>query len=119
MLAVRTMARPAHNAGLGLDPASWAAEGLVDFVTVSHYLKNEFALPIAEFRAQFPADMPLYASIEYEPDPDTYRKIARQLWRDGVDGIMMFNFFAAREGTKEPPLEVLDEISDRERMLAG
>mgnify|MGYP001821878307 CR=1 FL=1 len=54
--------------------------------------------------------MPLYGSIEFEPKPDTYRKIAQQLYRDGADGVMLFNFFARREGGKEPPLQLLNEL---------
>lgn len=110
LLSARIMARPEQNLGLGLDPIGWAREGLLDFVTVSHYLRNTYPLPIAEYRAVLPPDMPLYASIEYETDPERYRSIARQLWRDGVDGIMVFNFFAAREGGREPPWDVLSEI---------
>jgi hypothetical protein len=85
---------------------------MLDFVIISHYLRNDFPLPVAEYRRLLPPDLPLYASIEVEGAPDAYRRIARRLWRDGVDGIMLFNFFTAREGGKEPPFELLNELGD-------
>jgi hypothetical protein len=118
-LTARIMAKPEHNTGLGLDPVTWASEGLLDFVTVAHYLKNAFPLPVSEYKALFPADLPMYACIEYEREPDRYREIARQLWSEGADGLMVYNFFAAREGGNEPPFFVLPELADRDRMLKG
>jgi hypothetical protein len=116
-LSARIMAKPEQNTGLGLDPVTWVSEGLLDFVIVSHYLRNEYDLPIGEYRDIFPDDLPLYASIEYEGEPDRYREIAQQLWRDGVDGIQMFNFYAARKGPVPPPFDVLSELADREASL--
>lgn len=110
VLSARIMARPEQNLGLGLDPVAWAREGLIDIVVVSHYLRNDFPLPIGEYRALLPADTPIYGSIEVEPSADTYRSIASQLRKDGADGIMLFNFFTTRESGKEPPFEVAKEI---------
>jgi hypothetical protein len=118
-LSVRVMARPEQSLGIGLDPARWAREGLIDFVVASHYLKNNFPLPLADYRAVLPDDMPLYGSIEVEPQADTYRVIARQLWRDGADGIMLFNFFTTREGGKEPPFEIIRDLGDPEKLGQG
>lgn len=112
LLSARIMAKPEQNRALGLDPFTWAQEGLLDFVTVSHYLRNQFTLPVREYRKLFPASLPLYASIEYAVDGDTYRQLARDLWREEPDGIMLFNFFAGNT-----PYEVIDELVDRERML--
>ncbi len=75
-------------------------------------MRNDFPLPIAEFRQRLPATLPVYASIEVEPDRADYRRIARQLWADGVDGIHLFNFFTTREGGKEPPFDLLKELGD-------
>jgi hypothetical protein len=119
LLSVRTMSKMYQNNGIGIDPVAWAKEGLFDFVIVSHYLRNEYELPIAEHLAAYPDDMPFYASIEFERDTDRYREIARKLWSDGVDGLQMFNFPAAREGDTQPPFEVLPELADREKMLGG
>ena len=112
LLSARISAKPEHNTGLGLDPVKWSREGTLDFVIISHYLRNDYPLPVGEFRRLLPKSFPIYASIEYEKDPDSYRRIARQLWSDGVDGIMLFNFFAAREGNRAPLLELLDELGD-------
>lgn len=109
-LSARVLARPEQNIAIGLDPFSWAQEGLLDFLVVSHYLRNDYPLPIAEFRDRLPETFPLYGSVEFEKDPDSYRKIARRLWDDGADGILLFNFFASRESGKEPPLELLNEL---------
>lgn len=110
LLSARIMARPEQNTGLGLDPIRWVREGLLDFVTVSHYLRNDFPLPVAEYRRLLPDGFPLYASIEVEPGPERYRQIAAELWAAGVDGLMLFNFFTWREGGNEPPFGVIGEL---------
>jgi YVTN family beta-propeller protein len=112
LLSARVMARPAQNLAIGLDPVTWVKEDLLDFIVVSHYLHNNFALPIKEYRKLFPDKLPLYASIEVAPDRDTYRNIARQLWQDGVDGILLYNFFTTRERGKEPPFDVIKELGN-------
>ncbi len=117
LLSARIMAKPEQNLGIGLDPAAWVQEGLLDFITISHYLRNTDELAIDEYRRIFPEGLPLYASIEFEREPDRYRELARDLWRRDVDGLMMFNFFASREGERQPPFFVLDELADRARML--
>ncbi|MBI5095202.1 MAG: beta-propeller fold lactonase family protein [Candidatus Hydrogenedentes bacterium] len=115
-LSVRIMALPEQNRAIGIDPIAWAKEGIVDFVTVSHYLRNDFPLPVREYRRVFPAGLPIYASIEVEPSKDTYRRIARWLWEDGADGLMVYNFFTTREGGKEPPFELLNELGDPRKL---
>ena len=112
LLSVRIMAKPEQNLSIGIDPINWAKEGLVDFIVVSHYLRNDFALPIKQYRSLMPKDMPIYASIEVEKTADKYRKIARQLYDDGVDGLMMFNYFTCREAGMEPDFSLLKELSD-------
>ncbi len=111
-LSARVLARPEQNTAIGLDPFAWAAEGLLDFLTIGHYLRNDFLLPVAEYRQRLPADLPLYACIEITQEPHEYRDIAKQLWQAGADGIMLFNFFAYRERGKEPPFELLDVLGD-------
>ncbi len=88
----------------------WAQEGLIDIVVASHYLHNNFPLPIAAYRDLLPPEMPLYGSIEVEQNADDYRRIAGQLWDDGVDGILMFNFFTCRERGVEPEFSLLREL---------
>jgi hypothetical protein len=116
LLSARVMARPEQNLAIGLDPVAWAKEGIVDFLEASHYLRNDFTLPIAEYRRVLPEKMPLYTSIEVAKDEETYRGIARQLWDDGTDGIMLYNFFTTREGGKEPPFGLLKVLGDREKL---
>ncbi len=114
LLSARILARPEQNLGIGLDPMTWAKEGLLDLVIVSHYLHNNFPLPIKEYRQLLPDDMPLYASIEVEREADKYRSIAGQLYDEGVDGILMFNFFTSREQGRKPQFELLKELGKRE-----
>ncbi len=110
LLSVRVMAKPEQNRGLGLDPVDWANRGLIDFVIASHYLHNNFPLPIKAYRKLLPETMPLYASIEVEREAETYRRIARRLCADGADGIMMFNYFTSRERGGEPHFGLLKEL---------
>ncbi|MCK5862048.1 MAG: hypothetical protein KAH38_06165, partial [Candidatus Hydrogenedentes bacterium] len=110
-LTVRVMATPEQNRSIGLDPVSWAEAGLLDSIIISHYLHNNFPLPVNEYRAMLPDTLPIYASIEVEAEADRYREIAKQLWSDGVDGIMMFNFFTCRERGIEPDFSILSELS--------
>ncbi|MBI4605475.1 MAG: hypothetical protein HY721_26210 [Planctomycetes bacterium] len=121
LLSARVLATPEACRTAGLDPAAWGREGLVDFVTASHFLHNDFPLPVAEHRRLLPTGLSLYASIEVEPSADAYRRIALRLWADGADGLMLFNFFTSREERPpaEPPFEVLRELGGPERIDAG
>jgi hypothetical protein len=118
LLSVRILARPEQNFAIGLDPFAWARESLVDFIVVAHYLRNDFPLPIQEFRNRMPESMPIYASIEVEADRDAYRRIASRLWADGADGLLLFNFFTGREEGKDPPFDLLKELGDPETIPA-
>ncbi|MAT14463.1 MAG: hypothetical protein CMJ46_04250 [Planctomyces sp.] len=112
LLSARILARPRQNLAIGLDPVTWAQQDLLDFITVSHYLRNDFALPVDEYRQQMPATLPIYASIEVEKEADRYREIARALYDKGADGLMMFNYFTRREGGEEPDFSLFKELSD-------
>ena len=54
LLCARIMAQPEQNHAIGLDPVAWAKEGLLDFVVVSHYLRNDYPLPIRKYRELLP-----------------------------------------------------------------
>ena len=110
LLSARIMAKPEQNLAIGLDPVTWAREGLIDFVIVSHYLRNDYPLPIRAYRDLLPPEMPIYASIEYEREDQPYRDYARQSYLDGADGIMVFNFFARQQGGNETPFYLLKEL---------
>lgn len=110
LLSARIMAKPEQNGAIGLDPVTWANEGLLDFVTASHYLRNDYPIPIRAYRDLLPPEMPIYASIEYEKEEQPYRDYARQIYLDGADGIMLFNFFAHRQRGAQPPNHLLKEL---------
>ncbi len=116
LLSARIMARPEQNRAIGLDSIAWIDEKLLDFVVVSHYLRNDFQLPVKEYQELLPENYPLYASIEVAKEPKTYYEIARQLWRDGVDGILLFNFFTTRERGVEPPFEIIPSLGDPKKL---
>ncbi|NOX55120.1 MAG: hypothetical protein GXP27_11930 [Planctomycetes bacterium] len=116
LLSVRVMARPEQSLGLGLDPFDWAKRGLIDIVIVSHYLHNNFPLPIGEYRKRLPEHVPIYGSIEVERKANDYRRIAKRLWQDGVDGIMMFNFFTCRDRGIEPEFGLLKELRNPKKI---
>lgn len=118
LLSVRILARPRQNAAIGLDPPAWAREELIDFVTVSHFLRNDFTLPVSKHRALMPADMPIYASVEVERTANDFRRIARQLYDDGADGLMMFNYFSSRGRDEEPDFALFRELSDPAQLKA-
>lgn len=115
LLSARVLAKPEQGLAIGLDPATWVREGLLDLITVSHYLRNDFRLPISQYRKLMP-DIPLYGSIEVDRDPEVFRRIARELWQDGVDGVLLFNFFTSREAGREPLFELLNELGDPDKI---
>ena len=93
LLSVRVLDRPERDRAAGLDPGRWAAEGLIDFVTISHFLSEgklaheRFPLPVAEYRKLLPSQMPLYGSVSVgvgfhkERTNDVYREVALRLWQ--------------------------------------
>jgi hypothetical protein len=54
---------------------------------------------------------PLYASVEVEPDADTYRRLARGPYAEGADGGFMFNYFSRRDSGNEPDFGLLKELA--------
>ncbi len=122
----RTPPTLASSRSIGCDPAAWAANGSVDFVTVSEFLHARYDLPIKPWKEDIPT-VPIYGGIECTEGgskekyltADKYRRAARNRWRDGADGIYLFNFFTTREHGKdawEPPFEVLRSLGDPNRL---
>ena len=118
----RTPPDLASSREIGCDPATWANNGWIDFLTVSEFLYERFDLPIKPWREAI-RGVPIYGGIECTEggsreqylNADKYRRAARHLWQDGADGIYLFNFFTTREyGAEawEPPFEVLRDLSD-------
>ena len=69
-----------------------------------------------EYRDLLPEHTPLYASIEVENNAGSFRRIALKLYEDGVDGLMMFNYFASRGSGVEPDFSLFKELSDPARL---
>lgn len=114
----------------GCDPAVWARRGWLDFLTVSEWLFASETLGLKAWRERIPG-LPLYAGIQPESRPSRsdrlaefhlgesgYRRLARERWADGADGIYLFNFFTTREWPVpfEPPFAVLRQIGSRETL---
>lgn len=131
-LAARVPTSPEQARELGQDPAYWAEQKWIDFLTFAEFLYIRPDLPVEPWRKQIKT-IPLYASIEgWTPDPngkdekghptaDEYRRAALHLWQEGVDGIYLFNFFTPREGgsrASEPPFFVLSDLGDRKKLEA-
>jgi hypothetical protein len=123
LLSVRVMPKPEQAVDIGLDPISWAREGLIDIVSAGHFLRPTSRVAIPEYREALPARMPLYGSIDlHGTDLKTrtgeHRRMARQYWKDKADGILVFNFFTPREQGSEPDWAVLKELGDPDKIRA-
>lgn len=84
---------------LGLDPASWAQEDLVDFLTLTPFLHNIPSVHVAAFRRQLGDDrLPVYAGLMSHSKEDSlshgaFRASAANCYGEGADGLSLFNFF--------------------------
>lgn len=120
----RTAPTPDQALERGCDAGAWTRRGWLDFLTVSEWLFASESLHLAAWKAAVPG-IPIYAGIQPEIRPSGsdsfcefplggagYRRLARERWQDGADGIYLFNFFTTREWEKpfEPPFEVLSQI---------
>jgi hypothetical protein len=90
---------------VGLDPAAWTREQLIDFLTVGPFLSTEVDIPVRDIKAACPG-IPVYTSIEYTlgDRPMTRegtRAAAATLFAAGADGIYSFNHFCQRESGPE------------------
>jgi hypothetical protein len=106
----------------GCDPAEWAKNGWIDFLTVSEFLFVRYDLSIRPWKEAV-RGIPIYGGIECTEGgkkeqyltPEKYCRAAHNLYSDGADGIYLFNFFTTREyGAEswEPPFEVLRDLGD-------
>jgi hypothetical protein len=112
----RTPPTPETALKVGCDVPGWAANGWVDFVTVSEYLFERGDLPISEWKKAI-TNVPVYGGIECTRGGgmknltgDEYLAAAKKLRAEGADGIYLFNFFTSRElgvDAYEPPFAVL------------
>jgi hypothetical protein len=113
---------------IGCDVLAWTKNGWVDFVTVSEFLFVNYDLPLQPWTEAI-RNVPVYGGIEcvQRPGrkedrltPDKYRRAAWNRWRDGADGVYLFNFFTTREhptDAHDPPFQVLKDLGDRKALL--
>ena len=111
---------------VGLDPVTWAKEGLIDFLTPSQELFTQEESPIAEFKDVI-KNIPIYGDIQvvWNIDgnvvplpPHDYQRVAKKHFQAGADGIYLFNFFTERQDGREPPWQVLYQIGSLETIEA-
>jgi sugar lactone lactonase YvrE len=125
----RSLPTPRSSKELGCDIAGWVESGWVDFVTVSEFLHEQFDLPLAEWKRALP-QVPVYGGIECTEGSTAvhyltaakYRRAALRLWKEGADGVYLFNFFTPREygaDAWEPPFEVLAQLGAVETLEAA
>ena len=110
-LAVRVPPTIADSTRIGLDVGHWIADDLVDIVAVGGGF-IPFETPVREFVAAARGTSCLvYGCIEATryTDERNLRALAARWWRDGADGIYLYNFYTM------PPewnRRVYDQLSD-------
>ena len=120
----RELPTPETSRELGCDVVDWARRGWVDFVTVSEFLHERYNLPLVEWKRAIP-QVPVYGGIECTEgstpeqylNAANYRRAASRLWKEGADGVYLFNFFTTREYDAqawEPPFEVMAQLGSPE-----
>lgn len=113
---------------LGFDAATYARDGLVDFITVTPFLHDVPSVPVAAFRRELgDADLPLYAGMMSNARSGplghgALRAHAANAHRAGADGLCLFNFFFMGEESPEgrvargPSRDLLHELGDVEKL---
>lgn len=94
-LLVRVPPTLADSARVGVDVAHWIERGLVDIVIVGGGF-IPFETPVGEFAAAARGtSCRIYGCIEATRtiDPKDMRALASRWWRDGADGIYLYNFY--------------------------
>ena len=112
-LSVRVPATPALAAAHGMDVADWVREGLVDVVVPSSFLYCDFRIPVAEWRRLTENRVRIVPNIDncvmvdaetpkYPMEMKHYRGAADKYWREGADGIELFNLMYLETWPKAP-----------------
>ena len=102
-LGVRFPTQVAQCRNLGFDPVAYAKERLVDFITITPFLHNFASVPVRTFRAALGDDsLPIYAgTMSHEIggplSHGAFRASAANCFREGADGLVLFNFFYGHE----------------------
>ena len=101
MLSVRVPISMDFCESEGLDVKEWINLGLIDFLTVGHFLNEDPSMPVAKFIQDLGSHpIPVYVSVDcggYRPHRlHSYgmkRGIASHIFAQGGDGIYLFNYF--------------------------
>jgi len=120
VLLVRVPTSLAACAYLGLDPATWTKEGLIDVITIAPFLSTQPEMPVEEFRNAC-AGIPIYAGLEYTMGTrsmlrEQKRAAAALLYDAGADGIYLFNYFIYWDAGLQADMDVLKELGDPARL---
>ncbi|MFC1452103.1 hypothetical protein ACFLSJ_02010 [Verrucomicrobiota bacterium] len=102
-LCVRLPATPGMCSRKALDVKTYVADGLIDFISLAAFFRDHPSLPVRALREELGNNaIPVYACLDHAiVHPGThgdYRARAANRWREGADGIYLFNFFFGSEG---------------------
>ena len=121
-LLARVPVTPAAACDLGLDPAAWAREQLVDAIVVTAHFITAWDMDIGAFRRLVGDDIGIYAGVEYWGycvdgmqgimglDEGLLRGFAAAQYAGGADGIYIFNFFVSQEYGRDPLFAALGQL---------
>jgi len=104
---------------IGLNVRSWIKQGLIDLVVAKSYIYFEQDLPVKEWMALVQGSgVKFYAGFEHGDTVETFRAGVAKYFRDGADGIYLYNFWSF--GLPYNPLgrQILREVGDP-KLLKG
>jgi hypothetical protein len=101
---------------MGLDPATWAKDDLIDLLTIAPFLSTQPEMPVQEFKNAC-GNVPIYAGLEYTMGTrsmlrEQKRASAALLYAAGADGIYLFNYFVYWDAGLNADMDVLRELAD-------
>ena len=114
-LAVRVPPTLVDSRRAGLEVAAWVAEDLVDVVVVVGGF-IPFDTPVAEFTAVArDTQTQVYGAIEAlrHMDEEYLRALASLFWKDGADGVYLYNYFTMPADWNK---RVLNHLADPEAL---
>jgi hypothetical protein len=105
-LGIRLLVEMKRAHHLGFDPVTYTQEQLIDFITLTPFLHDLPTVPVTAFRNELGDEhVPIYAGLMSNTrcgpvSHGGFRARAANCYRNGADGLCLFNFFFTRE---EPP----------------
>jgi len=131
-LGVRVPSRPEVAERFGLDPVTWAREGLIDLlVPTPRWASIEFDIPISAWRDLLADTSVLVAggleincrphrgAGQHRVTPAQARGAAAQVLADGADGIYLFNYFPPEQTGGQDRWWTAEEYPEVLRSLAS